>query len=67
MWMESGNGQAIRKPRQLANMQIEYYFNKMETLMRKLRQEMTGNLGDPIDRLDRAMRKWDGERTGAWI
>ena len=54
------NGQAIRKPKQLADLQIKYYYNKMETLVRKLRLEITGNLRDPIDRLDRAIRKWDG-------
>ena len=54
------NGILTRKPRELADIQVRYYHDKIEKLMQKLRGNIHYGITDPIDRLEKALRKWDG-------
>ena len=56
------DGNIIRKPKLLANMQAEYYHEKIEKLSKKLSQNCT-ILKDPIDRLENALKKWSGRKN----
>ena len=53
------NGRFIRKPKELANEQLNFYERKMNKIMLKMRT-MTGNFQDPIRRLEQALERWEG-------
>ena len=52
------DGKFIRKPKELANEQLNFYMRKMNKIMAKM-YAMTGNFQDPIRRLEQALERWE--------
>ena len=57
------DGKLTRKPKEIADLQIKYYSEKMENLVLKLRNNWNANLADPLERLDRALARWSATRV----
>ena len=60
------NGTVNRKPKDLANIQLEFFTNKMVKLQEKLKKkklEKGGVIPDPLCRLRRELQKWKGRQN----